>query len=144
MYSCWMKQIMAWAIVYDVTVLVILLHNLIYYYFYTVVMQRFVSLISHFVNHTCCMVCYKHGILSFFNIYSQQLGMYLENITIECNFQEHLPTTKTNYMPFQTWLRQKSNVPTQRIGTLIYIGQNVNGLFHSMNYQTCDYPFLKV
>lgn len=91
-----------------------------------------------FLNITLVMVCYKQG------IFSQQLGMYLENITIECNFQGHLPTLKTNYMPFQTLLRKKSNVPTQRIGTLIYIGQNVNGLFHSMNYQTCDYPFLKV
>lgn len=54
-------------------------------------MQNFV-----FRNITLVMVCYKQG------IFSQQLGMYLENITIECNFQGHLPTLKTNYMPFQT------------------------------------------
>lgn len=61
------------------------------------VMQNFCFLISHllwFVTNKA--------------FFSQQLGMYLENITIECNFQGHLPTTKTNYMPFQTWLRKKN------------------------------------
>lgn len=43
-----------------------------------------------FLNITLVMVCYKQG------IFSQQLGMYLENL------QGHLPTLKTNYMPFQT------------------------------------------
>lgn len=47
------------------------------------------------------MVCYKQG------IFSQQLGMYLENITIECNFQGHLPTLKKKLHAISNLIKEK-------------------------------------